>query len=233
MPRLVSLALAAAVLAALLPLTARPALAQEPPTPLDAEACGDLSAGECRVSALRLQFGLGAPSDLHRALLQFEAACTAGDTFACTEAGVAYAMGLGGGVDEERARAFFRFGCRAALPKTCRAHGLTYLDPKSPVQNLFKASAILTQACWAGSGGACMTVALLNASGDLGKDSMTGRIDSLRYYREGCVLGIARACTEGAALIKADPRLSLFAHTEAFMTSFACSALSVEEACAE
>ena len=80
------------------------------------DGCGSLAPGECRVAGLRAQFGLGETQDLVRALLLFEDACAQGDSFACTEAGVAYATGFGTTIEPELARAFLPKGLHGGPP---------------------------------------------------------------------------------------------------------------------
>lgn len=194
--------------------------------------CGSLSAGECRIVGLRLQFGMGMTQDLARALALFEDACGLGDSLACTEAGVAYATGFGTRVDPDKARTFYARGCTRRRPSLCRDHGLSYLDPNSPVQNTPKGISILGEACWVGSVQACRRVANANAAGDLGKSKLFGYIDSIRFYQEACLLGATEACMTGSALIASDPALRLFDHARARMLDLACREHGVKTACA-
>lgn len=193
--------------------------------------CGTLSPGECRVAGLRAQFGLGAQQDAVRALLLFEEACGLGDGFACTEAGVAHAMGFGTRVNPDIARDFYRLGCTAKQQERCRDHGMSYLDPNSPVQHLHKAVSILSEACWVGSAESCSTIAGLQASGDLGKDPLVGQIDSIRFFKQACTLGATEACLVGSSMIAENPALSLFTQARGFMLDLACRVQGDQAAC--
>jgi len=195
--------------------------------------CGALSAGECRVLGLRTQFGLGAPLDLVRALALFEDACSRGDPLACSEAGVAYATGYGTKINPETARHYFSQGCTPNLQTLCRDHGLSYLDANSPVRNLPKGVSILGRACWVGSAEACNTVAQINARAENGKGPLIGQIDSIRFFREACILGSVPACLDGAGMIAQNPALDLFEHSRNFMLTFACSSAQSQPACAQ
>lgn len=193
--------------------------------------CGTLSPGECRIAGLRAQFGMGQSQDLARALLLFEEACDLGDGFACTEAGVAHAAGFGTRVDRDLARDFYSLGCTADQHRLCHAHGMSYLDPDSPVQHVPKAVSILSEACWVGSVEGCATVARINASGDTGKAALVGQIDSIRFFRRACTLGASEACLAGSALIAENPALSLFGHARDFMLDLACREQDAQTAC--
>ena len=199
--------------------TASKALSQ---TDRDGSGCGSLSAGECRVAGLRAQFGLGQPQDLAGALLLFEDACERGDTFACTEAGVAHATGYGTPIKPERAKAFYRRGCKPSQHALCRDHGLSYLDPNSPVTHVPKAMSILTEACWVGSVEGCRELAEANAGANNGKEPLFGQIDAIRFYKEACRLGSQDACRAGADMIDGTPALSLFRHVREDMLALAC-----------
>ena len=193
--------------------------------------CGSLSPAECRVAGLRAQFGLAAPQDLVRALLLFEEACGLGDGFACTEAGVAHATGFGTRVNPDVARTFYALGCTPDLHDRCRDHGMSYLDPKSPVQHFPKAVSILSEACWVGSAEGCATIARIQANGELGKDPLVGQIDSIRFFKQACALGTTEACLAGSAMIAENPALSLFSQARDFMLDLACREQGAQAAC--
>lgn len=216
------------VLAAALTLTMTSQIAR---VQAEEVGCGALTPGECRVAGLRAQFGLAAPHDLARALLLFEEACGLGDGFACTEAGVAHAMGFGTRVNPDLARNFYQLGCTANQRDLCRDHGMSYLDPNSPVQHFPKAVSILGEACWVGSAESCSTIARIQANGDLGKDPIVGQIDSIRFFKQACSLGATEDCLAGSSMIADNPALSLFSAARAFMLDLACREQGEQAAC--
>ena len=198
-----------------------------------AQACGAMAAGDCRIAGLRAQFGLGVAQNKPAALTLFEAACDLGDPLACTEAGVAHASGNGTRIDRDTARTFYLRGCKPSRKALCRDHGLSYLDPKSPIQNLQKGITILSQACVVGSVSACEGVAQIHASGAGGRPPLIGKIDSIRFNQLACTLGSSEACMRGAALVSTSPALSLFSHTRASMLRLACQHHFLDAACVQ
>ena len=213
---------------ALLALLLTPHAVQAQDAPQD---CGTLSVAECRIQALRLQFGFGVEQNLMGALNLFDDACLQGDGVSCTEVGVIFQLGIGAIRDEDAALLSLQQGCTPDLVEQCRDHGLSYLDASSPVQNLVKAEVILAQACWAGSPRACVTVARINRSGDNGKDQLIGMPDSIRFYREACELGLAVGCEEGVTLIAEREELALYQDAGISMRIKGCAQHGTQALC--
>lgn len=157
-------------------------------------ACSARADLGCRLKAGALFNESGNVADHSAALQLFTAACNAKASWGC--AGLAYAHHLGRGTarDTAKAASFARTACidgSGDRTQACAIHARYLAYSGDPVQ-VGQGSQMLTSACMAGVAEAC------NDAGEVGKRNPAGSQFAAWEvpvsFRQGCDLGLARAC---------------------------------------
>lgn len=117
---------------------------------LYATACDDGIADACGGLARLHMSGIGGTTDPEDAVRRYDAACQAGNTFACYFQGQAAQHGLGMEADATRARELLSFACeQAQMPMACTS--LAEIDTENR-------DTLLRRACDGGDVAACVTI---------------------------------------------------------------------------
>jgi serine/threonine-protein kinase len=175
-------------------------------------ACAANRPGSCVKLAESLERGVGAPTNLGRAMTLYTQGCDQGSAVSCTDLGTMHYQGEGVEKNAELGVKFLSRGCEAGDAKGCLAVSTAYRDGVGLGKNPDRAFTFADRACTMGSPEACVRVALAMITGaGVTKDVKGGlaKLDTLCASRGvfACE-NLAQLYTSGAGSdVQPDPLL--------------------------